>query len=456
MGVLNCACIKNGLEENQFFYNDSLKNALVEKIKERLSSPEITVESIKDSEFQQIFDSLNIKEICDEYESQLSENTLNITDSTILKEQIITIPPIKITNTPENMIEYYKVGVNKNSKFTGKGIHILKNDYVYYGNFQNDEYNGKGLLITNKQDNLFGDWVNGACTGQGILKLIGKFTYEGKFINNKKNGYGIETYPNGAKYEGYFIDNKKCGKGKYILNNGESYEGSFLNDLYDGEGIYKWSNEGREYRGHFKEGNMEGYGINKFEDGSVYEGYYKDGQKHGKGKYSWNNGKKFSGNWLNNKLHGDGCYEVNGEKFFVTFRFGKLISVRRVGNNQDFGNSDNNNIALEGRVKFNKNDIINKDEIENVDDFICKKCGFLIADPQKCCECNCNDNYCLDCIKGNENFACENCGSCNFDTNLSLLHDLISKVKIFCKDCNKELDYNASLKHVHGEKKEYF
>ena len=451
MGVFNCACIKDGLDETQLYYNDSLKNAIVDNIKERLSSNDITVEPIKESEFQQVFDSLNIKEICDEYEPRLNENTAAINDSTISKEQIIPIPPIKITNNPENMIEYYKVGANSSSKFSGKGIHILKNDYVYYGNFQNDEYNGKGLLITNKHDNLFGDWVNGACNGQGILKLIGKFTYEGNFINNKKNGYGVETYPNGAKYEGYFIDNKKCGKGKYILNNGESYEGDFENDLYDGQGVYTWGNEGREYRGHFKEGNMEGYGVNKFEDGSVYEGYYKAGQKHGKGVYSWTNGKKFSGNWLNNKLHGNGCYEVNGEQFYVTFRFGKLISVRRVNANQDNALMENN-IPLEGRVRFTVEDISNANEIENVDDYICKKCGYLLADPQKCSGCNCNNNYCLDCIKGNENFTCDICGSNSFEMNLGILHDLISKIKILCKDCNIEMDYNTSLRHIHERK----
>ena len=451
MGSLNCACIDNGSNETQFLYNDSIKNNLVENVKQRLSSEEITVESINEPEFQQVFNSLNIKDICDKYEHQITENSPKTTESTISSDQIVSIPPIKIINNPENKIEYYKVGVNSLSKFSGKGIHILKNNYVFYGNFQNDEYNGKGLLITSNHDNLFGDWVNGACTGNGILKLKDKFTYEGQFTNNKKNGYGIETYPNGAKYEGNFIDNKKCGKGKYILNNGESYEGSFLNDLYDGEGIYKWSNEGREYRGHFKEGNMEGYGINKFEDGSVYEGYYKAGQKHGKGVYTWTNGKKFSGNWLNNKLHGNGCYEVNGEQFYVTFRFGKLISVRRVNNNQDVVLTENN-IPAEGRVKFSKEDIVNESEIDNIEEYICKKCGFLVADPQICANCKINDNYCLDCIKGNEDFVCDNCGTKNFDTNLSLLHDLISKIKVFCKVCNKELDYNASLIHTHEEK----
>ena len=72
------------------------------------------------------------------------------------------------------------------------------------------------------------------------------------------------------------------------------------------------------------------------------------------------------------------CHEVNGEQFYVTFRFGKLISERRVKTNQDVALKENN-IPVEGRVKFSKEDILNENVIDNINGYISKKCGFLVA-----------------------------------------------------------------------------
>ena len=445
MGILACKCANDDEENNQFLLDQTRINSTIELLKQKFitDTDDINFEIITEENFENLLKSLEIKDILDEYDTQINENNQTPTN------EIIVIPPIKIENISEKITEYYKVPTDNEGCFNGNGYHIFINNFVYYGNFKNDNYNGKGVLITNKHDNYFGDWEDGNCNGEGILKIKNKFTYKGKFSNNKKNGYGIEIYPNGARYEGNFINNQKWGKGKYFLTNGEYYEGNFENDLYNGNGIYKWEKEGREYKGQFKDGNMEGWGINKFNDGSYYEGYYKAGQKHGKGSYIWTNGKKFTGNWLNNKLHGNGCYEINGEKYIVTFRFGKLINVGKIDNNNELNNHNNNEILIDKVVKFNKKNVINANDVENIDKLFCEKCQCLIFDPQKCN--NCGKNYCQNCVKGKEDKnVCVFCGESNFDSNLELLHELISsKIKIYCDVCNKELDYRESMHHHH-------
>ena len=71
------------------------------------------------------------------------------------------------------------------------------------------------------------------------------------------------------------------------------YEVEFKDDLFDSEGVYKQPLESRDYKGQFKNGNMNGIGKNKFKDGSIYEGHYKNGLKHGSGKYIQPNRKVF-------------------------------------------------------------------------------------------------------------------------------------------------------------------
>ena len=293
-------------------------------------------------------------------------------------------------------------------------------------------------MINKDGSSLYGDWINGVCTGKSILKVNNQYEYEGDFVENKKHGYGIEKYPDGTRYEGEFKNNKKNGKGKYSNSGGESYEGEFKDDLFNGEGVYKWPSESREYKGHFKNGNMNGKGINKFKDGSIYEGFYKNGLKHGSGKYTWPNGKVFYGSWLNNKLHGNGYYLLDNKKYHITFRFGKIISTTKA---EDFEENQ--------RIKFALKDIIDMDNLEDIKKYICPICNSLLNQPQKCCKCF--NSYCIDCIKdGNENKKCRNCEGNEYETNLDLLHELISKIKVKCNICQASLDYNASLTHYHS------
>ncbi len=54
--------------------------------------------------------------------------------------------------------------------------------------------------------------------------------------------------------------------------------------------------------------NMEGKGIETWEDGRKYEGDFKNGKKDGEGTFEWPNGNKYIGSWRADKQHGIGIY----------------------------------------------------------------------------------------------------------------------------------------------------
>ena len=441
----NCSCIAPASEkQNQFIFEEPkmTEEEFINNIKTKFENQNISIEPFDIKEFEEKLNSFpNANKLIEEFNTQIfnqsQKNLVNTNQSTNMNSNesdlIELTNPIKIS-WEEGKEKLFKGFINKDNFFTGKGC-FIENNILYNGNFQNNEFNGKGILINKDGSSLFGDWVNGQCTGKGILRLNNNYEYKGDFVDNQKHGYGIEKYPEGSKYEGEFRDNKKNGKGKSIISSGETYEGQFKDDLFDGEGIYKWPADSREYIGEFKKGNMNGKGINKFKDGSVYEGYYKNGLKHGPGKYTWPNGKVFVGNWLNNKLHGNGYYLVDNEKYSITFRFGKIISTQK-------------EVDEEKRIKFGLENIIDKENLEKVNEYICPICNKILSHPQKCC--GCSQNYCDNCIKDGENYKkCSKCQGNTYEANLDLTHELISKIKVTCNECKTNMNYKESLNHCH-------
>ena len=440
-----CVCSKSQLyQENktQIDYIDEMKEETLSKIQLNLGNSKFTnIDFISKEDFDKILKSFpNSEELISEFQQKIEiETTKNSNPSSEreTKEQnaLDALKPIKLYNEdePEQYLIYY-CNINDKYDFCGKGYQIT-NMFLYYGNIENNKKNGKGILIKNDGSSISGDWVDGKCTGKAKLIIKNILEYEGDYLNNEKEGNGIEKYANGSIYEGEFKNNKKNGKGKCILNNGEIYEGEFKDDLYDGEGIYKWTLEGREYKGHFNKGNIDGKGINKYKDGSIFDGNYKNGLKYGEGIYKWPNGKICKGNWVNNKLHGNSNFEIDGKNYNITFRFGKIISVTEYKDKT--------------KIRFNINNIINKENIENIDKYLCSECGNLIYHPHKCI--NCGINYCIDCIKENEDIfkKCTKCEKNEYETNADLVSDLINNIKIFCNDCQTELDYNSAINHSH-------
>ena len=58
---------------------------------------------------------------------------------------------------------------------------------------------------------------------------------------------------------------------------------------------------------------MDGIGVYTWQDGRQYRGEYKDDKKHGYGIYTWSDGRTYSGHWCRGKQHGLGTYDVPGQ-----------------------------------------------------------------------------------------------------------------------------------------------
>ena len=388
------------------------------------------------------------KKILDKYEDKMEES------SSLINENL-HMPPLKFAykgkEKNENKSDFYYEGeFNKEGLINGKGTKIIPNDLIYKGNFLNEEYNGKGILIK-KGASIFGQWIKGEIKGKVIYKVPDEFEYEGNFENFQKNGQGIEKYTDGSQYEGNFSNNKKNGFGVYKFANGEIYEGNFEDDLYEGEGRYVWGIGEKKYEGEFKKGEIEGKGVFTYEDGTVYNGYFENGLKNGEGFIEFLDGRKYYGNWINDELYGNGYLVSGNERTEVVFRHGKIIST--IANTDE----DNNNASFISNqehpetfnnynyIKFNIESFVGDKDKININKYICPLCNSFLAKPLKCIKCS--NNFCKKCIK--EKNICSNCNNDKFENNEELTQDMIENVKIKCDNCDKILDYQESLNHLH-------
>jgi len=112
-----------------------------------------------------------------------------------------------------------------------------------------------------------------------------------------RSGAGKATFPNGDVYEGNYASGSRNGSGKYV------YAGATPEE------------EGEEppppvatYDGHWKNGQKNGVGTIKYQDGSYYHGSWANGKRSGQGTFYYANGDIYSGEWLAGQKNGTGTY----------------------------------------------------------------------------------------------------------------------------------------------------
>lgn len=67
------------------------------------------------------------------------------------------------------------------------------------------------------------------------------------------------------------------------------------------------------YKGHFRNGNLNGKGRFDYLNGAIYEGDWRENKKHGKGKFLEADGfTEYNGEWANDLKHGKGIFRQNG------------------------------------------------------------------------------------------------------------------------------------------------
>ena len=260
------------------------------------------------------------------------------------------------------------------NKLNGIGSYISINLYKFEGEHKDGIREGFGIYYWNDGNKYIGYNKNGCESGIGINYYPDGCRYEGEFNEGGKDGIGTFYYSNGNKFEGEWKNNKKNGKGIFYLKNGKKYEGFWNNDIIvlnnyitdkeyiinvrkqfnknkilinyvdgntylgeyspdklviEGNGSY-YFNDGKIYKGHFKNNQFEGKGelINSLL-GIKMIGNFKQGEFHGKGEIEYENGNKLIGEWIYGKKEGQFVYQKKNGDTIVTenlqYKNNKLI-----------------------------------------------------------------------------------------------------------------------------------
>ncbi|XP_039221187.1 ALS2 C-terminal-like protein isoform X2 [Crotalus tigris] len=128
-----------------------------------------------------------------------------------------------------------------------------------------------------------------------------------------------------ATYEGEWCLGKPHGKGKLTWPNGQNYAGDFKKGFENGFGICLIPQESKDhyncYKCHWRDGQMNGYGICEYGNEMVYKGYFKDNVREGFGVLdsppSTGHPFKYTGHWKKDKKTGYGVWDdkERGERY---------------------------------------------------------------------------------------------------------------------------------------------
>ena len=156
--------------------------------------------------------------------------------------------------------------------------------------------------------------------------------YIGDLKNNELwHGKGAYIFPNGNIFKGMWKDGKTNGWGVITFTNGSEIEelwssGNLIYSNVTGEAndIEEIDYCEGKYKGRLNNNKPHGHGTLCLKDGSTYIGNWKDGVRDGNGIYIDLNGAKYNGEFEFDKPHGKGVlYNSNGEKYDGEWKKGK-------------------------------------------------------------------------------------------------------------------------------------
>jgi len=235
-----------------------------------------------------------------------------------------------------------------------------------------------GYIVIKKGDYTDSEWVYGMQHGKIIQvhngkKLVREFAYDKcmceackkRRADNKEETPLVTLYYDSKtkKYEGQIAKNAegkdvRQGYGiEYFREEGKTYKGGFKDDKYHGKGSLDYDN-GMKYIGDFKNGVIHGIGTLYYANGEKwFTGEYYKGKAHGKGIYYFSPSNKtkadkeicslisidkkgyikvkkgdfIEGEWYDDQRHGTAKAEYrNGKKIKRELNFGRCICKKCV------------------------------------------------------------------------------------------------------------------------------
>lgn len=169
-----------------------------------------------------------------------------------------------------------------------KAYQIQATQSIYRGQFYNKKPHGFGemyspIQIANVPNSSLETMKKGNSPMIGENLTKGNATYSSEPDQLNQNSF--------VQYIGSFKNGLKHGYGREIYPDGSVYLGKWQNNLFHGNGKLKAvseNNQGKEefYDGNWVEGQMHGFGIQQWKDGTLYKGKFEYGKKHGKGTFT--------------------------------------------------------------------------------------------------------------------------------------------------------------------------
>eukprot|EP00002_Diphylleia_rotans_P019000 TRINITY_DN3672_c0_g1_i7.p1 TRINITY_DN3672_c0_g1~~TRINITY_DN3672_c0_g1_i7.p1 ORF type:complete len:243 (-),score=28.50 TRINITY_DN3672_c0_g1_i7:227-955(-) len=123
-----------------------------------------------------------------------------------------------------------------------------------------------------------------------------------------RSGWGIYVWEDGREYRGQWKEDAMNGRGLYIWRS-EVYvsEGhGMASGIKDFPGAVDFTYATSIYKGDFHEDKMQGHGVYRFADGSVYEGEWHNDEMSGQGVLWGSDGSVYKGAFLHDQSHGLG------------------------------------------------------------------------------------------------------------------------------------------------------
>ncbi|KAI6186395.1 Kinase domain-containing protein [Aphelenchoides besseyi] len=186
--------------------------------------------------------------------------------------------------------------------------------------------------------------------------------YDGQWLDLQPHGRGFIKYPDGRQYRGRFIRGEIDGLGEMTMKSdgsssidiSTSQSASLVNSIFyshlkDVTDSCVW------LKGRFKSGKLNGLGTAMFLNGDTYEGYWANGLMNGHGVYrSKDDHNVYVGGWKDGAKHGYGVLSSNRERYMGEWSDNKqngqgaIITIDGVYHEGVFENTK----FINGRVVF--------------------------------------------------------------------------------------------------------
>lgn len=162
---------------------------------------------------------------------------------------------------------------------------------------QGDCSNGWGRFLDDKGRVYEGYFKDGERNGKGVFYYSNGDRYEGEWSKGLPHGNGIRYYADGTAQGGRWEKGQLTAETKNIRPAAKCLQGDCVN------GFGSWEDDqGRRYKGNFKNNLFEGFGEMHYPNGERYKGNWSKGLPHGLGTRYYRDGHFDNGNWANGRF----------------------------------------------------------------------------------------------------------------------------------------------------------